>query len=59
MKKLFALCLMILLARLATGCGLLPPKVYDGSEASVEANPDLAQPPSYMDPENNYTAANK
>jgi hypothetical protein len=56
MKKLLIFCLLIMLARFASGCGLLPPKVYDGSESAVEANPGQAQPMPYMDPDNNYSA---
>jgi hypothetical protein len=56
MKKVLFLSAVILLARFATGCGILGGgKTYDGSEAYSEAHPEQTQLPSYMDPDHDYS----
>jgi hypothetical protein len=59
MKKL-VICLAVLsLAQLAGGCGMFGGgKTYDGSEATSEAHPEWSNPPSYMNPDNDYSSNN-
>jgi hypothetical protein len=59
MKTVCILTAAALFALFISGCGLLPPTVYDGSEKYGEAHPDQVQPPSYMDPDNEYNNDSK